>query len=268
MEPKMTNKQMFRGSLTLLAGVALCAVSSSFLAAQQSRLRVLQTNFAGDSVNIIDPATNKVGGEIRGMEAGHGIAVAPDGSRIYMSQEGLKRLIVIDGKTLQVTKEIPLSGGANLVDITPDGRWIFVAISNEWDDLSAFPQIKAQPNGGVDVIDTVSLEKVKSIALKGGVHDLNVTPDGKYVIAGSSRGGKPPSDMMDVIDTKSNEIAWSLLMSPAPSPMAIAKNPDGSTKTIYGQLGDLNGFAVVDFATQAKINEIKLPEIPADKRVT
>ena len=53
----MTIKQMFRGSLTLLAGVALCAVSSSFLAAQQSRLRVLQTNFAGDSVNIIDPAS-------------------------------------------------------------------------------------------------------------------------------------------------------------------------------------------------------------------
>jgi YVTN family beta-propeller protein len=176
-------------------------------------------------------------------------------------------LNVVDGKTLQVIKRIPLSGVANLIDLTPDGRWLYVAIAQEWDDLSAFPQIKAQPNGGVDVIDTVSLEKVKSIALKGGVHDLNVTPDGKYVIAGSSRGAKPPANMMDVIDTKSNEVAWSLQMSPAPSPMAISKNPDGSTKWIFGQLGDLNGFAVVDFATQAKINEIKLPEIPADKRV-
>jgi YVTN family beta-propeller protein len=49
--------------------------------------------------------------------------------------------------------------------------------------------------------------------------------------------------------------------------MAISKNPDGSTKWIFAQLGDLNGFVVVDFATQAKINEIKLPELAADKRV-
>jgi len=56
-------------------------------------------------------------------------------------------------------------------------------------------------------------------------------------------------------------------MTPAPSPMAISKNPDGSTKWIFAQLGDRNGFAVVDFATQAKINEIKLPEIAAEKQV-
>jgi YVTN family beta-propeller protein len=262
---KMTNNQLFRGGLVALAGIVLCTVSFSALAAQ---LRILQTNSAGDNINIIDPATNKVVGEIKGIEANHGIAVSPDGSRIYVSVESMEKVLnVVDGKTLEVIKRIPLSGVANLVDMTPDGRTVYVAIAQEWDDLSAFPQIKAQPNGGVDVIDTVSLEKVKTIALKGGVHDLNVTPDGKYLIAGSSRGAKPPSNMMDVIDTKTNEIAWSLLMNPAPSPMAISKNPDGSTKTIYAQLGGLNGFAVVDFATQAKINEIKLPEIPEANRV-
>jgi YVTN family beta-propeller protein len=266
METQMTNKQVLRGSLTLLAGIALCAVSSSLAAAQGSKLRVLQTNFAGDAVNIIDPATNKTVGEIKGIEAGHGIAVAPDGSRIYMSQEGLKRLIVIDGKSLQITKIIPLSGAPNLVDITPDGRWLYVAIAQEWDDLSAFPQIKAQPNGGVDIIDTASLENVKNVPLRGGVHDLNVTPDGKYVLAGSSRGAKPPANMLDVIDTNKKEIAWSLLMNPAPSPMAISTNPDGSTKWIFAQLGGFNGFSVVDFATQKEINKIALPELPKDQQ--
>jgi YVTN family beta-propeller protein len=262
------HKQAFRCSVAVLAGIVLCALSFSSLAAQDAKkLRILQTNSAGDNINIIDPATNKVVGEITGIEANHGIAVSPDGSRIYVSVESMEKVLnVVDGKSLQVIKRIPLSGVANLVDMTPDGRWVYVAIAQEWDDLSAFPQIKAQPNGGVDVIDTVSLEKVKTIALKGGIHDLNVTPDGKYLIAGSSRGAKPPSNMMDVIDTRTQEIAWSLLMNPAPSPMAISKNPDGSTKTIYAQLGGLNGFAVVDFATQAKTAEIKLPELPADKQ--
>jgi YVTN family beta-propeller protein len=237
------------------------------LAAQQSKLRIIQTNSAGDNIHIIDPVTNKVVGEIKDIEASHGVAVSPDGARIYVSEEDHKTLTVVDGKTLKVTKQIPLSGNPNLIDMTPDGRWIYVAIAQTWDDLSEFPVIKAAASGGVDVIDTVSLTNVKTIAMRGGVHDLNVTPDGKYVIAGTSRGAKPPANLMNVIDTKTNEIAWKLLMSPAPSPMAISKNPDGSTKWIFAQLGDLNGFAVVDFATQAKINEIKLPEIAADKQV-
>ena len=54
---------------------------------------------------------------------------SPDSSRIYISEEAGKTLIVIDGKTLQVTKKIPLSGNPNLIDITPDGRWIYVAIA-------------------------------------------------------------------------------------------------------------------------------------------
>ncbi len=171
-------------------------------------------------------------------------------------------------RSLQETKRIPLSGNPNLVDITPDGKWVYVAIALTYDDYSEFPQIKANPSGGVDVIDTAKLEKVKTIALRGGIHDLNVTPDGKYVIAGSSRGARPPANLMNVIDSRTNEVAWSLVMNPAPSPMAISKNPDGSTKWIFAQNGTANGFAVVDFAMQAKINEVKLPDIPAEKRNT
>src|SRR5262252_7933651 len=149
----MTSKQAFLGGLTGLAAILLCTMSFSSAAAQQSKLRIVQTNSAGDNIHLIDPATNKVVGEIKGIEAPHGVAVAPDGSRIYVSEEADDTLTVIDGKTLQVTKRIPLSGNPNLVDITPDGRWIYVAIALTWDDYSEFPQIKANPSGGVDVID-------------------------------------------------------------------------------------------------------------------
>src|SRR6516162_1083817 len=250
----MTNKQVCRGGLAAIAGIVLCTVSSSLLAAQESKLRIVQTNSAGDNIHIIDPATNKVVGEIKGIEASHGVATSADGSRVYISEEDQKTLDVIDGKTLQVIKRIPLSGNPNLIDMTPDGRWIYVAIAQDWSDLSEFPVIKAKPSGGADVIDAVSLTNVKTIPIRGGIHDLNVTPDGKYVIAGGSRGAKPPAHMMNVIDTNTKEIAWSMLM-----------NPDGSTKTIYGQNGGMNGFAVIDFKTQAVTGEVKLPEVPADK---
>ena len=258
----MTNKQMFRAGLAALAGIALCTVSFSAMAAQ---LRIIQTNFAGDSIHIIDPATNKVVNEIKGLEATHGIVVSPDGSRIYISSEDDFTLVVIDGKTLKVTKRIPLSGNPNLVDITPDGKQIYVAIALNYSDLSDFPRVKADATGGVDVIDTVSLQKVKTISMKGGVHDLNVTPDGKYVVVGNARGGK--ANVMTVVDTRTNDVAWTMPMDPSPSPMAVSKNPDGSTKSIFAQNGRDNGFQVVDFATRKVTNTIKLPDITGQTQV-
>lgn len=258
----MSRTYLLRSAMAGLAGLALCTVAMPTVAAQ---LRIIQTNFAGDVIHIIDPATNKVVGKIDGMEGIHGITVAPDGSKIYLTEEDQNTLIVIDGKTLQVAKRIQLSGNPNLVDITPDGKTLYVAIALTYDDLSEFPRVKANSSGGVDVIDTASLTKVKTIAMTGGVHDLNVTPDGKFVAVGNARGGR--ANVMTVVDTKTNDVAWTMPMDPAPSPMAVSKNADGSTKAIYAQNGRDNGFQVVDFATRKVTNTIKLPDITGQVQV-
>jgi YVTN family beta-propeller protein len=262
----MSNKQTFRGCVIFLCGILLCAAYFT-VAAPKPRLRIVQTNSAGDNVNIIDPATHAVVGEIKGIEAPHGIAASRDGSRIYVSEEAQKTLDVVDGKTLEVIKRIPLSGGVpNLIALTPDERRLYVALRPSWDDLSHFPQVLARNNGAIDVIDTGTLQDVKTIPLKGGIHDLYVTPDGKYVVGGAARDIEPPVNMMSVIDTGTNEVAWTLSMSPSPSPMAIYTNPDGSTKWILAQNGSLNGFVVVDFATRREIKRVNNPEIPLEKQ--
>jgi YVTN family beta-propeller protein len=74
---------------------------------------VIQTNAAGDDVHVIDPATNKVVGVIHDIEVPHGVVIAPDGSKIYVTQEPTKTVDVVDAKTLTVTKRIPLSGRPN-----------------------------------------------------------------------------------------------------------------------------------------------------------
>src|SRR5437773_5335763 len=112
-------------------------------------VRIIQTNSAGDNVHIIDPTTNKVVGVINGIEVSHGAAVAPDGSRYYFSDEAESTLDVVERKTLKVTRRIPLSGHPNNIAICKDGRRVYVAI--------------AVAPGAVDVIDTTSLENVKSI---------------------------------------------------------------------------------------------------------
>src|SRR5260370_13740760 len=104
----MTHKQMVLGGLTGLAGILLCAASSSFLAAQESnaavyaamkgnpKLRLVQTNSAGDVISIIDPATNKEVGEIKGREMAHGIIVPKDNSQIYNTQELTNSVLVVN----------------------------------------------------------------------------------------------------------------------------------------------------------------------------
>ena len=45
--------------------------------------------------------------------------------------------------------------------------------------------------------------------------------------------------------------------------MSIAAGPDGSTKRIFVQLSDFNGFAIVDFALRKEVARIQLPAAKA-----
>ena len=210
------------------------------------KLRVIQTNSAGDNVHLIDPVMNKIVGEIKDIEANHGAAAAPDGSLVYISNESLSTLDIVDARTLQVTHRVPLSGHPNNLSISRDGRRVYVAI--------------VQAPGAVDVIDTASQERVKTIPAKGGVHNTYVTPDGKYVVAGSIVG-----KIMTVIDTQTEEPVWSQEFDLGVRPMAFEQNADGSTKRIFFQLSDFHGFAVLDFQTRKEITRIKLPPLPPGK---
>ena len=239
----MTNRQPIRRCLIIVAGIALGTISL----AAQNKVRIIQTNSAGDNVHIIDPVTNTVVGVIEGIEVGHGAGVSPDGRRIYVSDEAESSLDVVDGQTLKVVKRIPLSGHPNNMAVSRDGRRVYVGI--------------IQAPGGVDVIDTVSLQRVKTIPTKGTIHNAYVTPDGKYVVAGSIQG-----KTVNVIDAATEEPAWTLEMDLGVRPMTFNSNPDGSTKWIFVQLSGFNGFAVVDFATRREINRIKNPDLSAGKK--
>ena len=235
-------------SITLrrLGIVAAVVVLTVPLLSAATQVRIIQTNSAGDRVSLIDPATNKVVGEIRDIEANHGAVASPDGTRIYISNEAMSTLDVADVKALKVTKRIPLSGHPNNISISRDGRRVYVGI--------------IQAPGGVDVIDTASFQMVKTIPTKGSIHNTYVTPDGKYVVAGSIQG-----KTINVIDAKTEEPAWTLELDLGIRPMAFSANPDGSTKWIFAQLSAFNGFAVVDFATHKEIRRIKNPDLPPGK---
>ena len=208
---------------------------------------IVQTNSAGDNIHLIDPNTNRIVGEIKDIEVSHGAAAAPDGSRFYFSNEANHTLDVVDGRTLRVAKSIALSGRPNNVASGKDGRRVYVAIRSD--------------PGAVDVIDTASQARVKTIPTKGGVHNVFLTPDGRFVVAGMIA-----ARALTVIDAATDEPAWSMDFDAGVRPIGFETAADGATRRLFVQLSDFHGFAVVDFATRKETARVTLPDVPPAQR--
>jgi YVTN family beta-propeller protein len=207
------------------------------------KVRLYVTNSAGNTVDVIDPATNKQVQTIYGIELPHGVVFSPDGSRVYISNEAESILDVVDGSNGHILEKVPLGGHPNNLTITKDGKRVLVGIR--------------ESSGWLEVIDTASLKKTKSIPVNGPVHNVYVTPDGKYAVAGSI-----DAKNLSVVDLQMEQAVWNLNVGSGVRPMAFETNPDGSTKRIFAQLSGFNGFAVVDFAKHSEEQRIKLPDEP------
>jgi len=80
---------------------------------------------------------------------------APDGSHLFITNESMSTVDVIDPITLRIYKRIKLTGHPNNITITPDGKKVYAGIA-------------AAP-GAVDVIDTATLTNVKSVPVTGAL---------------------------------------------------------------------------------------------------
>src|ERR1700741_2855091 len=92
-------------------------------------VRILQSNNAGNIHHIIDPATNKVVGLIRGGPNAHNLTVHPDGLYYYCANEQENTIDVFDTKTLKPVTQIKLSSRPNKIVVNKKQRKIYAAIS-------------------------------------------------------------------------------------------------------------------------------------------
>lgn len=207
--------------------------------AQASSSLIYVTNSGGDSIHVVDPTSHKVVSMIGGIEAAHGIAFSPDGTRVYASNEADHTLDVFEQKTGKLIKKVVLSGRPNNIAVAKDGR-IVVAI--------------AQNPGALDIIDP-NLERRVSVLTNGRLHNVYVTRDSRYAIMGST-----VTNIVTVVDLQKQEVAWEVNLGKGVRPMTMETNPDGSTKRVFIQLSDLNGFAILDFASRQVVGKIELPQ--------
>src|ERR671939_433223 len=95
-----------------------------------------------------------------------GIGAAGSPLRIYVTNSDDDKITLIDPVSNQVAgkiiRRVPIGMRPNNVAITADGKRVYVCIRGKsW----------------VDIVDTASLEKVKSVEVGKGPHNIYRTPD-------------------------------------------------------------------------------------------
>src|SRR5262249_40562078 len=114
-------------------------------------LRLYVGNSRGDDVSIVDLNSMKVIGDIKLGDRIHGVAVQPDGKRLFVTVESDHTLRIIDTATQQVIGSVKVSGRPNQVAVTPDGKYVAVPVRD---------------GDKVEIVDVAKQEVVKSLPIK------------------------------------------------------------------------------------------------------
>jgi YVTN family beta-propeller protein len=161
-----------------------------------------------------------------------GIAVTPDGKRLYVAENLTGKVAVVDLATSQVITKIAVGDYPYDCVISGDGGRVYVS---NWGSRS------------VAVIDPANNQVVNTIPAGDHPNDLELTRDGKTLYVANAN-----SNTVSVIDTaqmKEIEAISTALHPKAPigsGPNAVALSPD--EKTLYIANADNNDVAVVDVA--------------------
>ena len=222
------SRQILVRSQMALGCLLLCAVASS-----AENLRLYVGNSRGDDVSVVDLTSMKVIGDIKLGERIHGVAVQPDGKRLFVTVESDHTLRIVDTKTGD-SEPVKVSGRPNQVAVTPDGKYVVVPIRD---------------GDKVDIVDVGKKEVVKSLPIKEP-HNALSTGSNRYVFV-SSMG----SHEINIIDLQKMDYSAVIPAGGRPRPYVVS--PDG--KIMFVAVADLHGFDIVDIPEKKVLERVEMP---------
>ncbi len=174
--------------------------------ADGTRVYVTNTNYGyRGSVSVIDTARGEV---ITIVDVGNkyspcGIAVTPDGKKLYVSDRDINGVSVIDTSTNTVTATVPAGINPLGVAITPDGRKAYVA--NRY-------------SNNVSVIDTVTNNEIAAVKVGTGPCGVSFNQDGTRLYVTNCE-----SNTVSVIDTATNTVTDTLAVEKWPLGVSVSR---------------------------------------------
>ena len=200
--------------------------------------RVLVTSTSG-SVAIIQAATNTVTATVPVGGFVDGLAVSPDGARIYAGVADTGTVVTIDTATArQVGRPIKVGDNPYGMAISNDGRRLYVPNYGS-DDLS--------------IVDTTTGAVVGTAKVGDAPVGAVASPDGTRLYVTNLDGGT-----VSIIDTATNSVIGTVAIGP--TPVGLAMSGDG--RRLYISERDTNSVRVLATSDRSLSGPIAVPAGP------
>lgn len=196
-----------------------------------------------DSLVVLDTCDNSVITRIA-INNPSGVAISPDGLKLYVTSSAPNLVNVIDVATNTVTNTINVGSGADGVAFTPDGSKAYVANSG---------------SDTVSVIDTATETVIATIPTPSAPEGVAVNPAGTKVYV-TDFG----TNTVSVISTASDTITNTIVVGN--SPIGLVFTQDGAFAYVANR-GD-NTVSVIDTATETVVNTIAVGTLPVGVDIT
>lgn len=202
------------------------------------------------------------------------LSAAASAETIYVTNEALDVVHVVDGASLRETGRIAIGRRPRGIAVSPDGRTLYVAVSND-DRIAAVdlpggaiaghlpsgpdPETFAvSPDGRqlyvaneddnlLSFVDVAGKRIAREIPVGGEPEGTAVSPDGRLVVQASETAG-----MAHVVDSSSGEVVDNLMVDTRPR--YVAFTPDGKQ---FWVSSEVRGTVIVfDTATRRRLARI------------
>jgi YVTN family beta-propeller protein len=194
---RLLTGSLFAAVAALSAGAVVDAQAPTIKITDPTSV-VMIVNRDSNDIGFMDMKTKKMVGKVfLGNNVNpHMVMMSPDGRYVVTGGTRANKSYVIDAKTLELVKVIPVDIAPEHFSFSPDSRWYY----------------QGNPDGdSISVIDMVSLTTIKTIP--GLAEPLNVTflPDGSKAYVGNYG-----AHWVAVIDVRRHELIKKIQVAPVP----------------------------------------------------
>ena len=202
-----------------------------------------------NNVSVIDTITDTVITTVTVGGLPWGVAVSPDGKKVYVANRGGGGYVsIINTATNSVTDTVTVGGWPNGVAVSPDGTRVYVTNGQG---------ITVSDN--VAVIDTATNTVTATVTVGKSPIGVAVTPDGKKVYVTNDF-----SNNVSVIDTKTNTVTATVEVGVRPEGVAVT--PDGTK--VYVANGQDNTVSVINTVTNTVMATVPVGKWPVGVSIT
>src|SRR5690625_76959 len=200
------------------------------------------SNDGGDSLSVIDAATNALTVTLRGLTNPHNIQVGLAGTAVYATDTS-DRVVTVDPATYTVAAVAGTGSHPAHAIEAPNGR---VYVTNAGDAT-------------VSVYHAGGLQPAKTIQLTGMPHGLRAAPNGWLIVVADM-----PSGALDLIDPADDRRLGSIPVGP--EPVQVAVSADG--RHAYATVTDPPAVVKVDLVDRKVVGAVPVSARPVQLYLT